>query len=77
MNADIGICDPQLRRLVKNASLHHAVDHRPYEGMTLTGWPVATLVRGRLVMDAGVRLAEPGFGQFQPSGNLSADDAPR
>jgi dihydropyrimidinase len=68
MDADIGIWDPDLRRTIHNGGLHHAVDHTPYEGMTLTGWPVATLVRGQPVMEAGVRLAEPGFGQFQPRG---------
>ena len=68
MDADIGIWDPDLRRTIHNGGLHHAVDHTPYEGMTLTGWPVATLVRGQPVMDGGVRLAEPGFGQFQPRG---------
>ena len=68
MDADIGIWDPDLRRTIHNSGLHHAVDHTPYEGMTLTGWPVATLVRGQPVMDAGVRLAEPGSGQFQPRG---------
>ncbi len=68
MDADIAIWDPGLTRTVRNAELHHAVDHTPYEGMVLTGWPVTTLVRGQLVMDAGKRLAEPGFGAFQPRG---------
>ena len=68
MDADIGIWDPGLSRTVRNSDLHHAVDHTPYEGMTLTGWPVATLVRGQVVMEAGSRLVEPGFGQFQPRG---------
>ena len=68
MDADIAIWDPTLTRTVRNADLHHAVDHTPYEGMTLTGWPVTTLVRGTIVMDAGTRLAGPGFGQFQPRG---------
>jgi len=68
MDADIGVWDPTLRRTVRNEGLHHAVDHTPYEGVTLTGWPVATLVRGRLVMETGERLVEPGFGQFQPRG---------
>jgi dihydropyrimidinase len=66
MDADIGIWDPTLRRTVRNADLHHAVDHTPYEGMTLTGWPVTTLVRGQFVMENGARIAEPGYGQFQP-----------
>ncbi len=68
MDADIGIWDPGLTRTVTNAGLHHAVDHTPYEGMVLTGWPVTTIVRGQVVMDAGARLVEPGYGQFQPRG---------
>jgi dihydropyrimidinase len=68
MDADIGIWDPGLSRIVRNTDLHHAVDHTPYEGMSLTGWPVTTLVRGEVVMEAGTRRAEPGFGQFQPRG---------
>jgi dihydropyrimidinase len=68
MDADIGIWDPLLNRVVRNSGLHHAVDHTPYEGMSLTGWPVTVLVRGQMVMDGGARLVEPGFGQFQPRG---------
>lgn len=68
MDADIGVWDPSLSRTVHNDDLHHAVDHTPYEGMTLTGWPVATLVRGQIVMDAGVRRVDPGYGEFQPRG---------
>lgn len=68
MDADIGIWDPSLTRTVTNSALHHAVDHTPYEGMVLTGWPITTIVRGQPVMDAGTRLAKPGYGQFQPRG---------
>jgi len=66
MDADIAIWDPSLSRTVREGDMHHAVDYTPYEGMTLTGWPITTLVRGRIVMDGNERLAEPGFGQFQP-----------
>ena len=68
MDADIGIWDPALTRTVSNAGLHHAVDHTPYEGMSLTGWPVMTLVRGQVVMADGARHVAPGFGAFQPRG---------
>jgi dihydropyrimidinase len=36
--------------------------------MVLTGWPITTMVRGQVVMDAGTRVAAPGYGQFQPRG---------
>lgn len=35
----------------------------PFEGMTVTAQPVATLVRGRVVMRDGEILAEPGHGE--------------
>ena len=75
MDADLGLWDPELTRTVTAAGMHHAVDYTPYEGMTLTGWPVTTIVRGQVVMESGSRQVEPGFGQFQPRGNLSVDDA--
>ena len=68
MDADLVIWDPELTRTVTAAGMHHAVDYTPYEGMALTGWPVVTLVRGQIVMEAGTRQVEPGFGQFQPRG---------
>jgi dihydropyrimidinase len=68
MDADVAIWDPDLVRTVTAGDMHHAVDYTPYEGMTLTGWPVTTIVRGRVVMEDGALKAEPGYGQFQPRG---------
>jgi dihydropyrimidinase len=66
VDADIGLRDSGLTRSVRNNDLHHAVDHAPYWVMFLTGWPVTTLVRGQVMIDAGSRPEEPGFGQLQP-----------
>ena len=49
-----------------NALMQHAIDYTPYEGMEVTGWPVATVRRGEVVMRDGVVQAEPGSGQFLP-----------
>ena len=68
MDADLAIWDPELSRTVTAAAMHHAVDYTPYEGMILTGWPVTTIVRGRVVMEDGARQVEPGYGEFQPRG---------
>jgi dihydropyrimidinase len=63
-----------------NALLQHAIDYTPYEGMAITGWPVATLRRGEAVMQDGKVQATPGSGQFlargpypliQPTGHLA------
>lgn len=48
-DADLVIVDPDLERTVDAATLESFADYSPYEGMTLKGWPVRTLVRGRTV----------------------------
>lgn len=48
-DADLVIVDPDLERTVDPAILESNSDYSPYEGMSLKGWPVRTLVRGRTV----------------------------
>ena len=48
--------------------MQHAIDYTPYEGLEVTGWPVATVRRGEVVMRDGVVQAEPGTGRFLPRG---------
>jgi dihydropyrimidinase len=65
-DADLVLFDPSKRVTLTNALMQQAIDHTPYEGMEVTGWPVATLLRGRVVMRDGRVQAEPGSGQFLP-----------
>jgi dihydropyrimidinase len=48
--------------------MQHAIDYTPYEGLEVTGWPVATIRRGEVVMQDGKVQAEPGTGRFLPRG---------
>jgi len=48
-DADLLVVDPDLERLVDASTLESYADYSPYEGMTLKGWPVRTMVRGRTV----------------------------
>jgi len=52
-DADLAIVDPNLERVVDPAQLESFADYSPFEGMTLKGWPVMTLLRGRKVMVDG------------------------
>jgi len=52
-DADLVVVDPELERVVDAAQLESFADYSPFEGMTLKGWPVMTLVRGRKVMVDG------------------------
>ncbi|CAG9176225.1 D-hydantoinase [Cupriavidus laharis] len=65
-DADLVLWDPQREVVIRNQDLHHAVDYTPYEGLRVTGWPVTTLVRGKVVAHEGELHAEPGHGQFLP-----------
>jgi dihydropyrimidinase len=67
-DADLALWDATRQVTLTNATMQQAIDYTPYDGMTVTGWPVATLRRGEVVMRDGVVQAEPGSGKFLPRG---------
>jgi dihydropyrimidinase len=67
-DADLALWDPRKRVTITNALMQHAIDYTPYEGLEVTGWPVATVRRGAVVMRGGKVQAEPGTGRFLPRG---------
>ena len=67
-DADLVLWDATRRVTITNAMLQQAIDYTPYEGLEVTGWPVATLRRGELVMQDGRVQAEPGSGTFLARG---------
>jgi dihydropyrimidinase len=67
-DADLVLWDPAKRVTITNALMQQAIDYTPYEGREVTGWPVATLLRGQVAMRDGVVQAEPGTGRFLPRG---------
>jgi dihydropyrimidinase len=67
-DADLVLWDPSRRTTITNARLQHIIDYTPYEGLEVTGWPVATIRRGVVVMRDGTVSAEPGTGRYLPRG---------
>lgn len=66
-DADITLVDLEETRVVNaKKNLHQGSDFSPFDGKTLKGWPVLTLLRGKVVMEGGEVTAEPGTGQFIP-----------
>ena len=55
---------PTLERKVAWKDLHDNVGYTPYEGMTVKGWPVTVLSRGRVAVENGALCVERGSGQF-------------
>ena len=66
-DADFVIVDLESRRRVRSAELSGSSDFSVYEGMELTGWPLLTCVRGRVIFDHG-RFPTQGGGQFLARG---------
>ena len=65
-DADLVLWDPDKRVRITNALMQHAIDYTPYEGLDVTGWPVATVLRGHVAMRDGRVQAEPGLGRYIP-----------
>ncbi|UZF95024.1 dihydropyrimidinase [Bosea sp. NBC_00550] len=62
MDADIAIWDPKREVTISQSLLHHGSDYTPYEGITVTGWPVTTILRGQVVIRDGNLVGKPGQG---------------
>ena len=63
-DADIAIWDPERRLTLTHDLLQDGSDYTPYEGIEITGWPVLTMVRGRVVMRDGVVVGPKGYGTY-------------
>ena len=67
-DADLVVFDPERTVTLAHAALHSNVDHATYEGMTVRGYPVATVCRGAVVVADGALEVEPGYGRPAPRG---------
>jgi len=63
-DADVVVWDPARLQSLEAGALHMAVDHSPYEGMEVTGWPELVLSRGEVVARNGEFVGEPARGRF-------------
>jgi dihydroorotase len=60
-DADLTIVDLRASRTIRNADMATRSGWTPFDGFEAKGWPIATLIRGRIVMRDGEVLA-PGQG---------------
>ncbi|MEM7523070.1 MAG: dihydropyrimidinase [Pseudomonadota bacterium] len=52
-DADIVLWDPARTETISQDILHHGSDYTPWEGFEVTGWPVATILRGKVIVRDG------------------------
>jgi dihydroorotase len=57
--ADFTVVDLDARRMLTHRWIVSRCGWTPFDGMTVRGWPVATIVGGRVVMREGELLGEP------------------
>jgi dihydropyrimidinase len=62
-DADIAIIDPGVRKRLALGDLH-AADHSVWEGWEIHGWPVTTILRGKIVVENGRLLGDLGDGRL-------------
>ncbi|PTW62584.1 dihydropyrimidinase [Breoghania corrubedonensis] len=72
-DADLVLWDRERKVSITNARMQHTIDYTPYEGIEVTGWPVKTIARGRVVMEDDEVTTEDGRGLFLKSARTSAN----
>jgi dihydroorotase len=61
-DADFTIVDLKKKRRIENSWIASRCGWTPFDGMTTTGWPVATVIRGRFIVRDGA-VANEGQGE--------------
>jgi dihydropyrimidinase len=64
-DADIVVIDPSIRKTLARDDFHVS-DYSPWEGWPVSGWPVMTLLRGKVIAEHGKLLGSPSDGQRLP-----------
>ena len=58
-DADFTLVDLKARRKIENSWIASRAAWTPFDGMSVTGWPVVTIVGGNLVMKNDTLLGSP------------------
>jgi dihydropyrimidinase len=62
-DADIVLIDPTIRKTLTKDDFHVS-DYSPWEGWPITGWPVLTLLRGKVIAERGKLLGSTSDGRL-------------
>ncbi len=67
-DADLTIFDPARRLTIREADLHSRTGYSVYDGIDVQGWPVLTLLRGKVLLRDGELCQTEGYGRYLPAG---------
>jgi len=62
-DADFALMDPTIRKTLVKEDFH-VTDYSPWEGWQVSGWPVLTILRGRVIAERGKLLGSTSDGQL-------------
>jgi dihydropyrimidinase len=62
-DGDLVLIDPSVKKTLTRDDFHVS-DYSPWEGWAVSGWPVMTLLRGRVIADRGRLLGTTGDGRL-------------
>lgn len=63
-DADITIIDPNKEVVLTTDKLHSNVDYTAYEGFNLKGYPIFTILRGKVISKDGEFVGDKGYGKY-------------
>ncbi|MBI3456637.1 MAG: amidohydrolase family protein [Candidatus Rokubacteria bacterium] len=75
-DADIVVFDPEGEATVDDRFYHCLCEVSIYRGWTFRGLARTTIVRGRVVMENGETVGQPGWGRYVPRGPAARETAP-
>ncbi|MGH7323243.1 MAG: amidohydrolase family protein [Candidatus Rokuibacteriota bacterium] len=64
-DADLVLIDPTIRKTLAREDFHVS-DYSPWEGWEVRGWPVTTILRGRVIVEGGRLVRDARDGQLVP-----------
>jgi dihydropyrimidinase len=67
-DADVVLIDPSIRRKLAASELHET-DYSIWDQWEVRGWPIMTILRGKVILENGQLLGEPTDGQSVPRKN--------
>ena len=63
-DADIVIIDPNKEVILSSKDLHSNVDYSAYEGIKVKGYPIMTILRGKIIVRDNKFIGEKGDGMY-------------
>ena len=65
-DADIVIFDPDVKKKLTLDDLHADSDYSIWEGFECSGYPVLTMLRGKVIVENGKLMGDSGDGKWLP-----------